>query len=199
VADDPDLQVSYIATNLQLPAWLERIPYLRTVVRFPLYLAGLIRGFRRVEVVHVFSASFSSFLIATAPAYFVSRMLRKKVLINYRSGLAGKHMRASPFARRVLTNADRVVVPSTYLVDVFHESQITAQAIPNVVDLMRFRIAFAILFGPSCYALAISNTGMELIWCCALLRKCKNHFRKRACASLEKGPGKPLSAASSPT
>jgi len=136
--DDPDLQVSYIATNLQLPAWLERIPYLRTVVRFPLYLAGLIRGFRRVEVVHVFSASFSSFLIATAPAYFVSRMLRKKVLINYRSGLAGKHMRASPFARRVLTNADRVVVPSTYLVDVFHESQITAQAIPNVVDLMRF-------------------------------------------------------------
>jgi glycosyltransferase involved in cell wall biosynthesis len=136
--DDPDVEVSYIATNLQLPAWLESIPYLRTLIRFPLYLAALFSGLRRVEITHIFSASFSSFLIATAPAYFVSRILSKKVIINYRSGLAQEHMRASPFARGILRKANCVVVPSNYLVTVFGESQINAHAIANVVDLTRF-------------------------------------------------------------
>src|SRR5262249_18467966 len=95
-------------------------------------------GLRRVDIAHVFSASFSSFLIATAPAYFVSRILGKKVIINYRSGLAQKHMQASSFARGILQKADRVVVPSNYLVNVFSESQIAAQAIRNVIDMTRF-------------------------------------------------------------
>ena len=135
---DPALQAAYLATNLQLPRWLERIPYLRTVVRFPLYLADLLVGVREADVVHVFSASFSSFLISTLPAYCVARIQRKKVIVNYHSGLAKTHLRASWIARSILRKTDKVIVPSLYLVDVLREFHIEAQAIPNLVDLTLF-------------------------------------------------------------
>ena len=136
--EDPALRVSYVATNLQLPRWLERLPYLRTLVRFPLYLTQLRAGLQEAEVVHVFSAAFSSFLVSTVPAYCISRALRKKVLINYHSGLGKLHLRASWLARGLLRRADRVVVPSMYLVDVFRDFDVPAEAIPNVIDLRLF-------------------------------------------------------------
>jgi glycosyltransferase involved in cell wall biosynthesis len=135
---DPALRVSYVGTNLALPRWLERIPYLRTMVRFPMYLAELLVGLRVADVTHIFSAASSSFLISTVPAFCVSRMLGKKVIVNYRSGLAKRHLSASWIARSLLRRADRVLVPSAYLVDVFREFHVVAHAIPNLVDLPLF-------------------------------------------------------------
>jgi glycosyltransferase involved in cell wall biosynthesis len=131
---DPAVHVSYQASNPALPRWLESIPYLRTLARFPLYLAQLTLGLRNADVVHIFSTAFSGFLISTVPAYCVARALRKKIFVNYRSGLARSHMNASSFARNLLRRADKVLVPTSYLADVFREFQITALAIPNLVD-----------------------------------------------------------------
>ena len=136
--DDPGVRASYLASNPELPRWLESIRYLRTLARFPLYLAHLAAGLRDADVVHIFSTSFSGFLISVAPAYYVARVFRKKTLINYRSGLAESHLRASSFARNILRSSDKVLVPSSYLVDVFHKFQITADAIPNIVDTNLF-------------------------------------------------------------
>jgi hypothetical protein len=136
--DDPDLNISYIATNLALPRWLERIPCLRTMVRFPIYMTRLLRGLRKADIAHIFSAASTSFLIATVPAFCVSRMLGNKVLINYRSGLAKDHLSASWVARNILRRADGVVVPSAFLVEVFRDFHVRAQAIPNVVDVNLF-------------------------------------------------------------
>jgi glycosyltransferase involved in cell wall biosynthesis len=135
---DPAVRVSYLASNPALPRWLEGIPYLRTLVRFPLYLAQLTSGLRNADVVHIFSTAFSGFLISTVPAYCVARVWGKKVFVNYRSGLARSHLRSSRLARNLLRRADKVLVPSSYLIDVFHEFQITALAIPNVVDSSLF-------------------------------------------------------------
>jgi glycosyltransferase involved in cell wall biosynthesis len=135
---DPDVQASYVPSNPELPRWLERVRYLRTLARFPLYLASLARGLRNADVVHIFSTASSGFFISTVPACGVARMLGKKVIVNYRSGLARKHMTASSFARRILRSADKVLVPSTYLHEVFREFGIDAQAIPNLVDLNAF-------------------------------------------------------------
>jgi len=131
---DPAVHISYLPTNARLLAWVERIPFLRTVVRFPLYLAKLIRKLRDADVVHVFSAAFSSFVIATIPAYCVSRILRKPVLINYHSPLATSHLGSSRLARTVLEEADSIIVPSSYLVEVFQAFCIKAEPIPNVID-----------------------------------------------------------------
>jgi glycosyltransferase involved in cell wall biosynthesis len=138
---DPAVTPRFIPTDPLLPAWLrwvERIPYLRTVVRMPFYLAGLWRGTRDADIVHIFSASYWSFVLAPLPAWLTARLQGKKALINYRSGEARDHLRRWPSASQILRRVDRVVVPSGYLVDVFKEFGVRAQAVSNVVDLDQF-------------------------------------------------------------
>ncbi len=139
--NDPAVEVCFIPIDSELPRWLgwvKRIPFLRTVVREPFYLAALWRGLRDVEIAHIFSASYWSFLLAPVPAWLVARLRRKKTLINYRSGEARDHLRGWRTAVPVLRRADRLVVPSAYLVDVFREFGLEAKAVPNVVDLNQF-------------------------------------------------------------
>ncbi len=139
--NDPAVRVCFIPIDPELPrwlAWVKPIPFLRTVVREPFYLAALWRGMRDVEIAHIFSASYWSFLLAPVPAWLVARLRRKKTLINYRSGEAPDHLRGWCTAVPVLRRADQLVVPSGYLVDVFREFGLEAKAVPNVVDLNQF-------------------------------------------------------------
>jgi glycosyltransferase involved in cell wall biosynthesis len=139
--DDADVEASFIPADPRFPLgmrWIERIPFLRTVVRQPLYCWKLWRGLKDVEVAHIFSASYWSFLLAPAPAWFVARLRGTKTLINYRSGEARDHLRRFRSAGFVLRRADRLVTPSGYLVDVFREFGLQAQAVPNLVDLSQF-------------------------------------------------------------
>lgn len=140
-ADDPEIHATFIPVDPQLPGglrWAERVPGLRTIFRTPLYLAGLWRGLRNVDVAHIFSASYSSFLVAPLPAWIVARLRGKAALIHYHSGEARDHLRSSWVARSVLKRVDRVVTPSAYLVDVFREFSLQADPIPNLVDYSQF-------------------------------------------------------------
>jgi glycosyltransferase involved in cell wall biosynthesis len=140
--DDSEVAARFIAVDPRLPfglRWAERVPLLRTALRTPIYLWKLWRGLRDVDVVHIFSASYSSFLLAPLPAWLVARLRGKRMLINYRSGEARDHLQRSRIARRVLRNADVLVVPSGYLMDVFREFGLEAQIVPNVMDLSQFQ------------------------------------------------------------
>jgi len=139
---DPEIEARFIPVDPSLPrglGWIERVPFLRTMVREPLYLLALWRHLKGVDVVHIFSASYSSFLLAPLPAWLVARLREKRTLINYRSGECRDHLQKSAVARRVLKGTDRLVVPSGYLVDVLREFGLEAQIVPNIVDLSRFR------------------------------------------------------------
>lgn len=118
---------------------LLRIKYVRTIVTQLWYWPLLIRELRRADVVHVFSASYSSFLLAPLPAIIVSRLLGKPVLLNYHSGEAEDHLRRSWIARTTLRRmVDMNVVPSPYLRDVFARFRIDAAVISNTVDRNEF-------------------------------------------------------------
>jgi len=139
---DPEITASFVAVDTRFPfglGWAERVPLLRTVLREPLYAWQLWRSLKEVDVAHIFSASYSSFLLAPLPAWFLARVRGKKTLINYHSGEARDHLQRSPIARRVLQGADRLVVPSGHLVDVFREFGLAAQVVPNIIDLSQFR------------------------------------------------------------
>jgi glycosyltransferase involved in cell wall biosynthesis len=139
--NDPAVEASFIPADPQFPAglrWIARIPGLRTLVRTPFYFAALWRGLRDVGVAHIFSASYSSFLIAVFPAWLSARARGKKTLINYHSGEARDHLRRSAIARAVLKRTDQIVTPSVFLVDVFKEFGLTAADIPNNVDFSQF-------------------------------------------------------------
>ena len=139
--NDPEIQATLFPIDPILPralAWVEHIPVLRTLVRQPFYLWGLWRGLKHADIVHIFSASYWSFLIAPAPALWIARLRKKKVIIHYHSGEARDHLRRSRSARGILAQSDRLVVPSEYLVRVFREFGLEAQAVPNIVDLRQF-------------------------------------------------------------
>ena len=141
----PELEVGFLPhdprTNALLRV-LQRVKYVRTVATSIAYVASLLRSLPRYDVVHVFSASYWSFVLAPTPAILIGKMLGKRVVVNYRSGEAEDHLRrwrrtAVPTLRR----ADVVVAPSGYLVDVFSRFGIGAESIANFIDpdAVRFR------------------------------------------------------------
>jgi glycosyltransferase involved in cell wall biosynthesis len=141
--NDPEVEISFIAVDPPLPrifAWAENIPGLRTILREPIYFWHLWRGLRDVDVAHIFSASYWSFLLAPAPAAFIAKMVnaKPKTLINYHSGEARDHLRRFRSAAFVLARIDKIVVPSGYLVNVFRAFNLAAAAVPNIVDLSQF-------------------------------------------------------------
>ena len=140
---DPDIDAWLVPIN-PVPASpfdrLLRVKYLRTVVTQLCYWPLLIRELRRADLVHVFSASYSSFLLAPLPAILVSRLFGKPVLLNYHSGEAFDHLRRSWLARTMLQRyVDLNVVPSTFLQAILSRFGIDATVVSNTVDCRQFR------------------------------------------------------------
>ena len=139
--NDPDVDAWLVPVNPTPPRLLRfalDIKYLRTVVNELIYFPLLVRELSRADVVHVFSASYASFLLAPLPAMIVARALGKPTVLNYRSGEAPDHLQRSRLARCAIARVDTNIVPSRFLVDVFRRFGIDASIIPNIVDLERF-------------------------------------------------------------
>jgi L-malate glycosyltransferase len=148
---DPDVDAWLVPVNPLPPRGLRfatKVKFLRTLVTELTYLPLLARELVRADVVHVFSASYFSFLLAPLPAILVARALRRPVILNYRSGEAPDHLRRSAIARAVLARVDRNVVPSRFLADVFARFGIASTVIPNIVDRERFRFRARDTFRP---------------------------------------------------
>jgi len=125
-----------------------RIKYVRTFVTELTYLPLLVRELRRADVVHIFSASYTSFLIAPLPAIAVAKALGKPVILNYHSGQAPDHLRRSAIARATLARVDRNVVQSSFLHQVFARFGLDSAIIPNTIDSRRFPFRRRETFGP---------------------------------------------------
>lgn len=134
-------EVSYIPIDVRFPRrlqWIRRFRYVRTVVNELLYVLSLVR-LRRSDVVHVFSASYWSFLLGPAPAVIVARLLRKPVVLHYHSGEADDHLnrwRAS--VRPLLRLVNEIVVPSRYLEEIFTSHGYRTRVIHNLIETWRF-------------------------------------------------------------
>jgi glycosyltransferase involved in cell wall biosynthesis len=134
----PGLEVGFLPHDPRSNALLrllQRVKYVRTAATSIAYVVSLFRRLPRYDVVHVFSASYWSFLLAPTPAILIGKWLGKKVVVNYRSGEAEDHLRRWPrTAIPTLRSADAVVTPSEYLVDVFSRFDVAARSIANFVD-----------------------------------------------------------------
>lgn len=138
----PELEVEFLPVNPRLPGVLrplQRVKYLRTIATSMAYGWSLVRSLGRYDVVHCFSASYWSFMLAPWPAMTVARLYGKGVVLNYRSGQAEDHLSRWPRAVRSMRAAHAIVVPSGYLVDVFARFGLTAQSIFNFVDVEAIR------------------------------------------------------------
>ena len=140
--DDPAVNAWLVPINPVPPTPFDRllrIAYVRTAVTQMWYWPLLLRELRRADVVHVFSASYSSFLLSPLPAVLVARLLGRPVVFNYHSGEASDHLRRSALARRVMRSwVNLNVVPSAFLRGVLASFDIPAQVVPNTIDVRQF-------------------------------------------------------------
>lgn len=140
------VRVDFLPINPQPPGPLrfaERVKGLRTLAISACYIRSLLANVPRYDVVHLFSASYLSFIISQSPAILISRMFGKPIILNYRSGQAEDHLRR--WGRSVfwlLRMVDRIVTPSAYLVDVFGRFGFDASYVYNVIDpsAVRYRL-----------------------------------------------------------
>lgn len=142
-SEDPALEVSLLPINPRLPGSLRKlqsIKYIRTIVTSLYYCATLLARVGRYDVIHIFSASYLSFVLAPTPAILVAKLYGKKTLLNYRSGEARDHLqRWRRTALPIIRLVDTIVAPSAYLVDVFAHFGLQARWIFNFVQTDRFR------------------------------------------------------------
>lgn len=136
-AADPQVRVEIQPIDPRIPAFLARVPGLRTMIRWPIYLAGLARRTLRADVVHVFTAAFWPFMLTTTPAILVGRLLGRPVVLNYRDGRARDHLKYA-IVRWILRRATVLVFPSGFLQDMFAEFGFNGLVVSNVVDTHRF-------------------------------------------------------------
>jgi glycosyltransferase involved in cell wall biosynthesis len=93
----------------------------------------------RYDIVHIFSASYYSYLFCAVPPILIAKLFGKRSILNYRSGEAEDHLQNWRLtARPIMRLADVIVVPSGYLVELFGRFDLPARAIYNLVELDRF-------------------------------------------------------------
>ncbi|MEJ7699129.1 MAG: glycosyltransferase family 4 protein [Pyrinomonadaceae bacterium] len=119
---------------------LQKIKYVRTVLTLIKYISDLLIKIPRYDVIHIFSASYYSFLLAPTPAVLIAGLFGKKTILNYHSGEAADHLKTwRRSAIPTIRLFDAVVAPSGYLVDVFADFGLKSQAIFNFVNSNHYR------------------------------------------------------------
>lgn len=139
LADSVVVAPDFLAVNPRLPGpfrQLQRVKFVRTIVTSIAYVWSLIRRLNDYDVVHAFSASYWSYVLAPLPAMLVARLYGKGVILNYHSGEAEDHLaRWRHTAVPTMRLAHEIVVPSPYLVAPFAHYGLRARSVLNFVDL----------------------------------------------------------------
>ena len=140
---EDSLTVGFIPHNPRLPGplrVLSKVKYLRTILTTTHYVILLALRMWRYDIVHVFSASYWSYILSAVPPLILAKLYGKKIILNYRSGEAEDHLRKWPRTTvPLMKKFDAVVVPSGYLVDVFATFGLASCAISNIVELEKFK------------------------------------------------------------
>ena len=136
---EPDVQMDIQSIAPSVFPRLEKIMFVRTLIRETKYLYDIVTKIPKYDLIHVCSAAHFSFLLAPTPAVLVAKLFRKKTLLNYRSGQLRAHYRYWRWSLvPTLKLFDKIVTPSEYLVDAFSEIGFKAESIYNFVDIDLF-------------------------------------------------------------
>lgn len=138
---DDGFRVELVRTNAPYwPVWVGKVPVLRAFFRLVPYLGALWRATGRVQVVHVLANSGWAWHLFAAPALWVGRLRRTPVVVNYRGGEADRFFSTAPrHVLGLLRGAAACITPSPFLQRVFSRHGLSADVIPNIIDVSRFR------------------------------------------------------------
>lgn len=132
--------VTLIAVNVPYwPTWIGRVPMLRSAARLLPYLMALWRAAGQTDIFHVMANSGWAWHLFAAPAIWIARFRGTAVVVNYRGGEAAEFLLGSArVVRFTMRQASALVVPSGFLHEVFARFGMSAEVVPNIIDLSRF-------------------------------------------------------------
>jgi len=119
----------------------ERVPVLRALLRTGIFCVRMWRRCRTIQVVHILAASWLHFFLVVCPAILIGRLRGRRVILNYRGGLAGEFLeRCAWLARPWFQMADMVTTPSEFLARIIRaHAKVPISIVPNIVDFSNFR------------------------------------------------------------
>jgi glycosyltransferase involved in cell wall biosynthesis len=134
------MEVEIVQVNAPYrPAWIEHLRGARALIRLVPYLRRLWNAAGRVHLFHVMANSGWAWHLFAAPAVWIAKVRGIPVVVNYRGGGAEEFFAGSFFwVRPTMRLADRLIVPSGFLQEVFRRFGLAADIVPNVIDLGRF-------------------------------------------------------------
>lgn len=135
------IAVRIIQTNAPYqPAWVAGIPVLRAVFRLLGYWVTLRRELTpEVQLLHIMANSGWSWHLFAVPAILIARQRSIPVVLNYRGGYADSFFAKSwSKVSWALRKCAVIVVPSTFLQQVFNRYGMEAVIVPNVLDTSLF-------------------------------------------------------------
>jgi glycosyltransferase involved in cell wall biosynthesis len=142
LAQEPSVRVDFVPVDPRggrLLGLARRVRYLRTLVTTLRYCALIVRRVPRSDVVHLFSASQTSFVLASTPAILLGRLFGRPVIVHYHCGDAADHLaRWRRTAIPTLRLVRAIVVPSGFLVRELARFGLRARAIPNLLEVGAF-------------------------------------------------------------
>jgi L-malate glycosyltransferase len=139
---EPSLHLDFQPINPRFPAalgWLKRIKYVRTLTAFALYASQLGARAWRYDVLHVFTAAYTSYMFWSLPALFFAKLYSKIIILNYRDGQAEDHLRNWKTALPTLRRMDAIVAPNPFLIGVFAKFDLKIGCISNIIDASEFK------------------------------------------------------------
>ena len=147
------------------PAWAANIKGVRAALRLAIYLRYLWRAAGQVDLFHVMANSGKSWHLFAAPAIWIARIRGKGIVVNYRGGEADRFFSQQRYLVALsLNRADAIIVPSSYLADVFARHGFCASIVPNIIDVDRFSPAVPAEVQPSTTPLLLVARNLEAIY-----------------------------------
>ena len=142
-----------IKTNSDFPRnlkWVGKIPFIRTVVNMILFLINLHHALKKCDIVYFLTGFFNFFFWVTAPAILLTKISRKKIILNARGGEAGVFFNKWKYVVKPLIKmTDLVVTPSGFLKEIFERQlKIKAVIVPNIADIHQFMFIERQIFRP---------------------------------------------------
>lgn len=129
-------KVMFVAVNPDYqPAFIAKLPILRALFRLPQYCLALYRSYAQADVIHLMANSGWSWHLFATPAIWLAKFRGKPILVNYRGGHAAMFFQRSwRLVAISIKQSAGVIVPSSYLQQVFHQFQQPSTIVPNVLE-----------------------------------------------------------------
>jgi len=131
--------VNIVKRNSEL-GWLNQIPLLRGLLRFIVFTNKIIAIVVASDTLLIFSNSFLNYYLYTIPPLIIGKLLRKQVIMYYHGGAAERFFieKKHIVARRSLNLANKIIVSSGYLKDVFSQIGVKTEIVPNIISFKEY-------------------------------------------------------------